>query len=137
MVVLGLVGAATLIVVESIQYLRTPHQVPKPFTLIVLIAVVIAKELIARYIKQKGAAVESNTMQADAFHHRSDAITSAAAFVGISSALIGGTGYENADDYAALLASCMIYFNAYSIAKTSIKELMDEAPSGEFIERIR
>ncbi|QNF31919.1 cation transporter [Adhaeribacter swui] len=136
-VVLGLVGAATIIVVESFKNLRTPHDVPEPFTLVVLIAVVISKELIARYIQKKGKAVESNAMQADAFHHRSDAITSAAAFIGISIALLGGKGYEYADDYAALLASGIIYYNAFSIGKTAIRELMDEAPSINFIEEVR
>ncbi|QMU28164.1 cation diffusion facilitator family transporter [Adhaeribacter radiodurans] len=136
-VVLGLIVAATIIVAKSFQNLRTPHAIPEPFTLIVLIAVVIAKEWIARYIKKQGEAVESKAMEADAFHHRSDAITSAAAFIGITIALIGGKGYENADDYAALLASLIIYYNGFIIGKAAIRELMDEAPFEQFKAQIR
>ena len=93
---------------ESIVNIMTPHRNPAAYTLIVLVLVIVIKELLSRYVNKVGNETNSHGVKADAFHHRSDAITSAAAFIGISIALIGGKGYQNADDYAALIASSII-----------------------------
>ncbi|MFC5409927.1 cation diffusion facilitator family transporter [Larkinella bovis] len=132
LVSVALLGAAILIAVESIQNIQAPHEVPAPFTLVVLAGVVLVKEVLFRRIAQVGAETDSNAIKADAWHHRSDAITSLTAFVGISIALIGGPGYESADDWAALLASGFIVFNAYHIFRPSFGELMDESPAGDW-----
>lgn len=129
---LALVGAAILIAVQSIQKIQVPHAIPAPFTLVVLAVVVIVKEVLFRRIEKVGNEVESSAVKADAWHHRSDAITSLTAFVGISIALIGGPGYESADDWAALVASCFILYNAYHIFRPSFGELMDETPVGDW-----
>lgn len=131
-VALALVGAAILIAVQSIRNIQVPHAIPAPFTLAVLAGVVVVKEVLFRRIAKVGAEVESSAVKADAWHHRSDAITSLTAFVGISIALIGGPGYESADDWAALLASGFIVFNAYLIFRPSFGEIMDEAPAGDW-----
>ncbi|RAJ99771.1 cation diffusion facilitator family transporter [Larkinella arboricola] len=129
---MALLAAAILIAIQSIENIRTPHETPAPFTLIVLAVVVIVKEILFRRVAQVGAEVESSAVKADAWHHRSDAITSLTAFVGISIALIGGPGYESADDWAALLASAFIVYNAYHIFRPSFGEIMDEAPAGDW-----
>lgn len=134
---LALLVAATIITVESIQHLITPHTVPAPFTLIVLVLVIVTKEIMFRYVINIGEETESQAVKADAFHHRSDAITSGAAFIGISIALIGGDGYEGADDWAALLAAAVIVFNAVRIVKPAIAEIMDAAPSEELLGRVK
>lgn len=131
-VAFALVGAAILIAVQSIQNIRVPHETPAPFTLAVLAGVVIVKEVLFRRVAQVGHETESSAVKADAWHHRSDAITSLTAFVGISIALIGGPGYESADDWAALLASGFIVFNAYHIFRPSFGEIMDESPAGDW-----
>jgi cation diffusion facilitator family transporter len=100
--------------------------------LIVLAAVVIIKEILFRRVAKVGDEVDSNAVKADAWHHRSDAITSLTAFVGISIALIGGPGYESADDWAALLASGFSVYNAYTIFRPSFGEIMDEVPAGDW-----
>lgn len=133
----GLFVAAIIIVIQSIHEIITPHHAPAPFTLIVLIAVVIVKESLFRYVIKVGDSVESIAVKNDAWHHRSDALTSAAAFIGISIALIGGAGYEEADDYAALFASGIILFNAYRLWKPALLEIMDTAPSAEKIIKVR
>ncbi|MVM41689.1 cation diffusion facilitator family transporter [Spirosoma sp. HMF3257] len=133
----ALVGAAILIGVESVQHIQVPHKVPEAWTLAVLAGVVIVKEVLFRRIAQVGSEVESSAVKADAWHHRSDAITSLTAFVGISIALIGGPGYESADDWAALLASGFILYNAYHIFRPSFGEIMDEVPSGNWQEELR
>lgn len=128
----ALIAAAILIAVQSVQNIRTPHETPKAFTLIVLAGIVIVKEVLFRKMAQVGSEVDSSAVKADAWHQRSDAITSLTAFVGISIALIGGPGYESADDWAALLASGVIVFNAYHIFRPSFGEIMDESPSGNW-----
>ena len=128
--------AAIIIIVQSLHEIITPHHAPAPFTLIVLVAVVITKEILFRFIIKVGNSVDSVAVKNDAWHHRSDAITSGAAFIGIAIALIGGPGYEQADDFAALCASAIIIFNAYRLFKPALFEIMDAAPSPEVIKKV-
>lgn len=134
---LTLIAAAIGIAIQSVREIATPHHAPAPFTLAVLVLVVITKETLFRFVFKVGQGVNSIAVKSDAWHHRSDAITSAAAFIGISIALVGGAGYESADDYAALFASCIIVFNAYRILRPAIGEIMDAAPSPELESAIR
>lgn len=133
----GIFIAAMVIVVQSVYEIITPHHAPAPFTLIVLVIVIIIKEALFRFVIKVGTTVNSIAVKSDAWHHRSDAITSAAAFIGISIALIGGEGYESADDFAALFASVIIIFNAYKIFKPALFELLDTAPPVKTIQKVR
>lgn len=137
MVASALFAAAIIIIIQSIHEIITPHHAPAPFTLIVLVAVVITKELLFRFVIKVGDKLDSTSVRNDAWHHRSDAITSAAAFIGISIALIGGEGYEEADDYAALFASGIIIINAYRLFKPAFYEIMDTAPPNHILEAIK
>lgn len=123
-----LCGAALGIAVKSIDQIRSPHHAPKPYTLIVLVVVIVVKEVLARRVFRVANNAQSRAVHADAWHHRADAVTSAAAFVGISAALIGGPGYEWCDAAAALLASMLIGVNAAAILRPAVHELMDGAP---------
>ncbi|GAB1350225.1 cation diffusion facilitator family transporter [Ignavibacteriales bacterium] len=136
-VALMLVAAAVVIIVQSLHEIITPHHAPEPYTLLVLIAVIFVKEVLFRKIIVVGEGLESTAVKNDAWHHRSDAITSAAAFIGIAIALIGGAGYEEADDYAALFASFIIIYNAISLFMPALKEILDTAPPAEFKEKIK
>lgn len=133
----ALLGAALIIVIQSIKEIITPHHLPATFTLFVLVGVVITKESLYRFVYKEGNKVSSSAMKADAWHHRSDAITSAAAFVGILIAVIGGTGYEMADDWAALVASGFITFNGFRMMKFALREIMDTSPGSEYELKIR
>lgn len=124
---IALTIAAGIIVRDSIFHIIKPHKSPAPFTLVILVVVVLTKELLYRYVLKTGDEINSSAVKADAFHHRSDAITSIAAFIGISIALIGGKGFEIADDFAALMAAGFIVYNAYTISRSAIGELLDEA----------
>lgn len=124
---LALVLAAGIIIRDSLLHIMEPHKTPTPYTLIILVVVIVTKEILYRFVLKTAAETNSGAVKADAFHHRSDAITSAAAFLGISIALIGGEGYEVADDFAALFAGGFIIFNAYGIARPAIGELLDES----------
>lgn len=137
-VVVGfLVASAVVIAFESIENIQQPHALPKPFTLWVLAGIIISKELFFRFVRRKSQETNSSSLKADAWHHRSDAITSLAAFIGISVALIMGPGYESADDWAALLASLVILYNAFLIFRPALGEIMDKQVYGELVNRIR
>ena len=131
-----LCGAALGIAVKSIDQIRAPHHAPKPYTLIVLVVVIVVKELFARRVLRVANNSGSRAVHADAWHHRADAITSAAAFVGISAALLGGPGYEWCDAAAALLASAFIGVNAAAILRPAVHELMDGAPDTTMLVRV-
>ncbi|MFC6096916.1 cation diffusion facilitator family transporter [Flavobacterium qiangtangense] len=121
-----LITSATIIAYESIVNIQTPHDLPKPWTLIVLGGIIIWKEISFRLVMKRSKETKSSSLAADAWHHRSDAITSVAAFIGISIALFFGKGYESADDWAALFASGFILFNCYKIFRPALGEIMDE-----------
>ncbi len=137
LVAFALFIAAIIIIVQSIHEIITPHHAPAPFTLIVLLAVIITKEILFRFVIKVGKEVESVAVKNDAWHHRSDAITSAAAFIGITIALIGGAGYEAADDWAALFASGIIIFNGYRLLQPALMEITDAAPDPEIINEVK
>lgn len=132
-----LLSAAALIVVASVREIMTPHHTPEPFTLIVLVGVVGVKEALARRTRARSEEIGSVAVRADAFHHRADALTSAAAFVGISIALIGGSGFEIADDIAAVVAACVIAVNAVILLRPALFELIDTAPNPSIARTVR
>ena len=131
---LMLIVASVVITIESIREIRTPHHLPEPFTLLVLLGVVIVKETLFRSVLAVGSEVQSGAVRADAWHHRSDAITSAAAAIGITVAL--WTGIPEADDWAALVAALVILINGVLILRPAIEDLMDRAPDGEVVGRL-
>ena len=137
MVVGFLIVSATIIAYESIENIQTPHEIPEPYTLIVLAVIIVIKEFSYRFVSKKSDETDSSALKADAWHHRSDAITSLMAFIGISVALFMGKGYENADDWAALFASGFILFNAYLILRPALGEVMDEHRYDDIENQIR
>lgn len=132
-----LITSATIIAYESIINIQTPHELPKSWTLIVLAAIIMWKEYSFRVVMQRSKETNSSSLKADAWHHRSDAITSVAAFIGISIALFLGKGYEAADDWAALFASVFILYNSYLIFRPALGEIMDEHLYDDLVEEIR
>jgi len=141
-VALMLLVAGIFIAAEAIREIRTPHLTPAPWTLIVLVAVMAVKWWLSRRVHAVGSDIGSIAVKADAWHHMSDAITSAAAFVGISIAVLGaryagGSGWESADDWAALLASGIIAFNGVAMLRPALHDLMDRAPGSEVLEPVR
>jgi cation diffusion facilitator family transporter len=137
LVVAFLVGSAIIIAYHSIIHIQTPHELPKPYTLIVLGIIIVIKEIFYRIVIARSKQTKSSSLKADAWHHRSDAITSLMAFIGISIALILGKGYEAADDWAALAASAMILYNSYLILRPALGEIMDEHLYDDLIKQIR
>lgn len=132
-----MITSAIVIAHESIQNIRTPHAGPKPFTLLVLAAIIIWKEISYQLVIRKSRETKSSLLKADAWHHRSDAISSITAFIGITIALIMGEGYESADDWAALAAAAFILYNCYLIFRPALSEIMDEHLYDDLIDQIR
>ena len=128
--------AALALAIESVHEIFLPHHAPAPYTLVVLVVAVIVKEILYRYVVRFGRDVESTAVQTDAWHHRTDAMTSIAAFIGISIALIGGEQWQNADNWAALFACVLIGANGYRILWPAVHEIMDTAPRGRIITSI-
>jgi cation diffusion facilitator family transporter len=141
-VALMLLGAALGIAIAAVREIRTPHHAPAPWTLFVLVAVMIIKAVLARRVHSVGADIGSTAVQADAWHHLSDAITSAAAFIGISIAIVGtrmggGPSWAAADDWAALVAALVIAWNGVAMLRPALHDLMDRMPGAEVVEPVR
>jgi cation diffusion facilitator family transporter len=133
---LMLLGAALGVAVAAVGEIRTPQHMPAPFTLAVIAAIIPVKEVLFRRVLRVGSETGSTAVKADAWHHRSDALTSAAALTGIGVALWGGPGWEAADDWAALLAAFVIAINGISLLRPAIHDLMDRMPEGPVLQQI-
>lgn len=133
----ALFTAAMAIIIQSSREIITPHYTPAWYTLLVLVVVVIVKETLFQKVNRVGTEEGSTAVKSDAWHHRSDAITSGACAIGIAIALFGGKGYESADDWAALLASGIIILNAIRLFKPALAEVMDASPGAEIENRVR
>jgi cation diffusion facilitator family transporter len=130
-VAVGVLTAAVGLAIQSVREIFLPHHAPAPWTLAVLVVTVIIKESLYRYAIRFGRKVESTAVKTDAWHHRMDALTSIAAFIGISVALIGGEKWQSADDWAALVACALIAANGIRLARPAFYEIMDTAPGGK------
>lgn len=137
LVVTFLVVSACVIAYQSILNIMTPHLPPAGFTLFVLGGIILWKELSYRWVKRKSQEIKSTVLEAEAWHHRADAITSVAAFIGISVAIYFGPKYAAADDWAALLASLFILYNAFMIFRPAWGEMMDENLHEDLIKEIK
>jgi cation diffusion facilitator family transporter len=128
---LVVLGAGAGIGWHAVREVRNPQQLPQWWTLLILAAVAAAKVIFSRRLTQVSHDTDSTALGAEAWHHLSDAITSAAAFIGISIAVIGGPAYAAADGWAALVASGVIAFNGIKIFRKALNELMDIAVPDE------
>jgi cation diffusion facilitator family transporter len=135
-VALMLLAAALGIAIEAVREIRTPHHTPRAWTLAVLVGVIVIKQVLASKVFQIGSETGSTAVMADAQHHRSDVITSTAAFIGISIAVIGGPGWEQADDWAALVASVVICYNGVKMLRPAVNDLMDRIPDDSVVHGI-
>ena len=136
-VAMGVLAAALGLAIQSVREILLPHHEPAAYTLVVLIVAVAVKEILYRYVIRFGRDVESTAVQTDAWHHRTDALTSVAAFIGISIALIGGEAWRSADNWAALFACALIGANGYRLLSPALREIMDTAPRDKIIMSIR
>jgi cation diffusion facilitator family transporter len=130
-------GIAGWVASQAVREIMTPHLGPKWWTLLVLAAVIVAKTWFSRRLSLAGEAVGSTALDIEAMHHWSDALTSGAAFIGISIALWGGRGWETADDWAALFACVIIAFNGFRMFTKALGDVMDAAAPQNFENEVR
>lgn len=136
-----LVLAAVGIVVEAFHKILVPHRPPAAWTLAVIVVVIVIKEGLFRLVLRGAEEFASDAARADAWHHRSDAITSVAALVGVTVA-IWGPGWFGvpelvlADEVAAILASGIILFTGLRLVRPALRELLD-GTSDELAARVR
>ena len=133
MLLLAAVGIGFRAIVDAIN----PQEGPAWFTLVVLLGVIVTKEALFRFVLREADSVGSTAVRADAWHHRSDMITSFAAALGIAVALIGGDKLAAADDVAAILAAGIIAWNGWRLLRPALDELMDASPNPALTEQIR
>ena len=136
-VALGLLAGAVGLAIQSVREILSPQFGPEPYTLIVLVGVIVVKFSLFHFVIRVGEDVQSTAVKSDAWDHLSDALTSLAAFIGILIAVIGGEGYESADDWAALFACAIIAYNGFNVLHPAIGEIMDEAPPPEIEKQVR
>lgn len=129
--------AAVGIAVGAARQIVAPQDAPAPFTLIVLLVVLVAKEGTYRWLSRRARAIGSRAIEVDAWHHRSDALTSLAAFVGISLSLIGGPAWVRADDWAALVACAVIGWNGVRLFRGGVREALDVSAPVAIRDRVR
>jgi cation diffusion facilitator family transporter len=132
-----LLFVAGWIAIEASHDIGQPRTAPKIFTLLVLLGVIMIKEGLFRFVSREADSVESAAVRADAWHHRSDAVSSIAAATGIGLALIGGVKFTWADDAAALAAAGVIAWNGWRLLRSTWGDLMDTAPDLEIKNEIR
>ncbi len=130
-------GMAGLVGYHAVREIIMPHQAPAWWTLLVLALVVAVKLWFSRRMRVAGEETGSTALGVEALHHWSDAMTSAAAFVGIALALWGGPGWEVADDWAALFACIVIAFNGAVMVLKAQGDVMDAAVPAGFEREVR
>lgn len=132
-------AAGVLVAVNSIREIGwgdTERPAPEPFTLGVVVFVVVLKEAMFRITRRRGERIASRALETDAWHHRSDALTSLAAAAGILVALVGGPRFVSADDWAALFSCVVIGSNGLRMLRGSLGELLDEQAPPEVVAKI-
>ena len=134
---IGLWVSGGLIASQAIHEIIIKHEPPKLFTVPALIAIIATKELLFRYVKDQAYKHDSTALMAEAFHHRSDFLTSLCVLVGICIAVFAGPEFAPADDVAALLVTGLIFRNGWIIMQPSIDELMDRSISDTRNSKIR
>lgn len=120
-------GVSTTIAFFNGESIRQPSWI----ALIAAIVSIFAKEGIYRYTIYKERAIHSSALIANAWHHRSDALTSVAALVGIGGAMILGSKWAVLDPIAAAVVSIFIIKAAYDLIKPNLDELLEKALSEE------
>lgn len=122
---LGLVVSALIIAWHAGQELLRPHKSPALFTLPALLAIILVKEGLFQFTSRAARRHNSTALRAEAWHHRSDSLTSLGVLAGISIAVFAGPQYAYFDDVAACLVTLLILYNAARIMRPALDELMD------------
>ena len=122
---IGLVVSAGIIAWHAVREMFSPHLTPALFTIPALILIIAAKEALYRFTSRGASHHDSGALRAEAWHHRSDSLTSLGVLLGIIIAVVAGPDYAYFDDLAACLVTGLILYNAFRIMRPALDELMD------------
>ncbi|MCM1440596.1 MAG: cation diffusion facilitator family transporter, partial [Roseburia sp.] len=113
--------------IELIKMCINGSQIPIPswYTIIAALISILAKEFCYQYTYRIGKKIDSTILIANAWHHRSDAISSVATLIGVSGVWLLGKKWAILDPICALIISVFIAISAYKIAKPSLNELLE------------
>ena len=133
---------AVLLVVAGIEFIQVaieriqnPGLVTADWWMIILLsATILLKELTARYAEFLSGKIASGTLHADAWHHRSDAISSLLVVIAL---VAGKNGYSSVDGWAGLGVALFLIYTGYEIAKDAVDDLIGKPPTSEEVEIIR
>lgn len=110
--------------------------VPKTFVIIIIIISIIVKEILYHTTKAIGQKIKSDVLIAKAWDHRSDSISSLAALIGISLAIIFGKNFAVCDPIASLIVSFFIFRVGLNVLLANYKQLIDESLTNAEIDEI-
>ena len=138
---LALMAAATGIIVSGIAKLvdwAGGEQLAAPGWLALAAAIIsiLVKELLYQYTVRRGKKLDSQAVIANAWHHRSDALSSIGTMVGIGGAIILGNRWTVLDPLASVLVGAMLVKVAIDLLRTSVGELTEHSLSGEIEQEI-
>lgn len=133
---LALVGAAIWIIVSGA--VKFAHwlvgetlEVPGKLALLAAVISILVKEILYRYTVVRGRKLESQAVVANAWHHRSDALSSIGAAIGIGGAILLGERWAVLDPLASIVVGGMLMKVAYDLLKDSMGELTDQSLSAD------
>ncbi|MDE6328334.1 MAG: cation diffusion facilitator family transporter [Duncaniella sp.] len=111
---------------------------PRPdlWTLAVAVISILAKELLFRYTIRASRTIGSQSLRANAYHHRSDAVSSIATLAGISAAYFLGDSWRILDPIASMLIAVFIAVSAIQICLPAINELLEKSLSPSRIDKV-
>lgn len=123
---------------SSIKYF-SGGTLPRPdvWTIVVALISILAKEWLFQYTYAKGKALDSSSLKANAWHHRSDAISSVATLVGVSGSYFLGVKFRILDPIASILIGVFIAIAAWKIARPAIDELLERSLPAPQVKQIR
>ena len=127
---LAAVGAGILLSsIRAIRIVVDGGELPRPGAVALAAAVVsiVIKEILYRYTVREGCRVESPSMVANAWHHRSDALSSLGTLAGIGCAYFLGQRWRIADPIAALVVAVFIFKVAFDLIRTGLGELLERS----------
>jgi cation diffusion facilitator family transporter len=134
---LALIGVGVLIFWAAALSLYEPRHAPSPLTLLVLVPVIFVKERMFHWMRARGKKIGSLAVIADAWHQRSDVVTSVAALTGIIVAWAGGPAWNHADSWAAIAASLWLMGTGLWLLGPALHELMEGSVDPALLEFIQ
>lgn len=131
--ILGMVGIG--IGIRGVDSILNPRGIqPEAITIAFAFLAIVAKEGLYHYTMRAARATHSSMLESNAWHHRSDALSSVVVVIGISAQLLG---VPYMDAVAAIIVACMISWMGLRLSRRALSELIDTGLDLELVEQVR